>query len=124
LSARVALVDDDPSVRKALTRLLESAGLQVLACASAAEFLETGLQKAPECLVLDIHLGGMGGLQLLAHLRSSGHDVPTVVITAHDDPENRELAAKSGCTAYLLKPLDAPVLLKEVFGAMNREVPR
>jgi AmiR/NasT family two-component response regulator len=47
-----------------------------------------------------------------------------VVITAHDDPENRELAAKSGCTAYLLKPLDAPVLLKEVFGAMNREVPR
>jgi FixJ family two-component response regulator len=124
LLARVALVDDDVSVRKALTRLLESAGLQVLACASAAEFLESGLPKALECLILDIHLGGMSGLELLAHLRSTGQDLPTVLITAHDDLQSRELAAKSGCTAYLLKPLNAPVFLKEVFGAMNREFPR
>ena len=119
----VALVDDDASVRKGLTRLLESTGLEVIAFASAAEFLDAGLPKAPECLVLDIHLGGMSGLELLAHLRSAGDDLPTVLITAHDDLQNREQAAQSGCTAYLLKPLDAPVFLKEVFGAMNREVP-
>ena len=124
MPARVALVDDDASVRKALTRLLESAGLQVLACASAAEFLKSGLPKAPECLILDIHLGGMSGLELLARLHSTGHELPTVVITAHDDLQNRRVAAEYGCTAYLLKPLEAPVLLKEVFGAMKREIPR
>jgi len=123
VTALVALVDDDASVRKSLTRLLESTGLRVFAYASAGEFLESGLVKAPECLVLDIHLGGMSGLELLAHLRSEGHEVPAVLITAHDDVQNRELAAKSGCTAYLLKPLDAPVFLREVFGAMKREVP-
>ena len=82
------------------------------------------LPKTPECLILDIHLGGMSGLELLARLRSTGHELPTVLITAHDDPQNRRLAAECGCTAYLLKPLDASVFLKEVFGAMKREMPR
>jgi len=124
VTALVALVDDDASVRKSLTRLLESTGLRVFAYASAGEFLESGLAKAPECLVLDIHLGGMSGLELLARLRTEGHDLPTVLITAHDDLQNRELAAQSGCTAYLLKPINSRVFLKEVFRAMNREVPR
>ena len=121
--ALVALVDDDISVRRALTRLLKSAGLRVRACASAVEFFEVVWPKAPDCLVLDIHLGAVSGLELLASLRSAGQDLPTVIITAHVDLQNRELAAKFGCTAYLLKPLDPQIFLNEVFRALNREVP-
>jgi FixJ family two-component response regulator len=116
----VAVVDDDVSVRRALTRLLQSADLRVLTYASAAEFLDTGLSSTPECLVLDIHLGGMSGLELLARLRELGHNLPIVIITAHDDAQAREAAARGGCVAYLCKPLDAKVLLEEVATAMKR----
>ena len=72
-SPLVAIVDDDASVRRALTRLLQSAGIRVLTYASATEFLDTGISSAPGCLILDIHLGGMSGLELLSQLRQSGH---------------------------------------------------
>ena len=116
----VAVVDDDASVRRALTRLLQSADLRVLTYASATEFLDTGLSSAPDCVILDIHLGGMSGLELLSRLRESGHNLPVLIITAHDDAQTREAAARAGCTAYLRKPLDAKVLLEEVATAMKR----
>lgn len=116
----VAVVDDDTSVRRALMRLLQSAGLRVLTYASASEFLDTGVSSAPECLILDIHLGGMSGLELLSRLRELGHKLPVLIITAHDDAQAREASAQAGCTAYLLKPLDAKVLLEEVATAMKR----
>ncbi len=110
----VAVVDDDVSVRRALTRLLQSAELRVLTYASATEFLETGIATAPDCLVLDIHLGGMSGLELLSRLRELGHGLPVLIITAHDTPQAREAASQGGCTAYLRKPIDARILLEEV----------
>ncbi len=116
----VAVVDDDASVRRALTRLLQSAGLRVLTCASATEFLATGISSKPDCVILDIHLGGMSGLELLSRLRESGHNLPILIITAHDDAQTREAAAQAGCTAYLRKPLDAETLLDEVAAAMKR----
>jgi FixJ family two-component response regulator len=116
----VAVVDDDASVRRALTRLLQSAGLRVLTYASATEFLDSGIPSAPECLILDIHLGGMSGLELLPRLRELGCTLPVLIITAHDDAQARELAARGGCVAYLCKPLDAKVLLEEVATAMKR----
>ena len=116
----VAVVDDDASVRRALTRLLQSADLRVFTYASAIEFLDTGLSSAPECLILDIHLGGMSGLELLSRLRELGHNLPVLIITAHDDAQAREAAARGGCTAYLRKPLDAKLLLEEVATAMKR----
>jgi len=116
----VAVVDDDASVRRALTRLLQSAGLRVLACASATEFLATGVSSAPDLVILDIHLGGMSGLELLSRLRESGDDLPVLIITAHDDAQARAAAAQAGCVAYLCKPLDAKVLLDEVATAMKR----
>lgn len=116
----VAVVDDDASVRRGLARLLRSADLQVHTYASAAEFLDTGLPIAPACVILDIHLGGMSGLELLARLHASGSDLPVIVITAHDDAQAREATARAGCTAYLRKPLDAKVLLEEVAAAMTR----
>lgn len=119
-SSLVAVVDDDASVRRALTRLLQSAGLRVLTCASATEFLATGVSSAPDCVILDIHLGGMSGLELLSRLREAGHSLPVLIITAHDDAQAREAAAQAGCTAYLSKPLDGKMLLDEVAAAMKR----
>jgi FixJ family two-component response regulator len=116
----VAVVDDDPSVRRALTRLLQSAGIRVLTYASATEFLEAGLASAPDCVILDIHLGGMSGLEMLSRLRDLGHNVPVLIITAHDDAQAREAAVRGGCAAYLRKPLDAKVFLEEVATAMKR----
>jgi FixJ family two-component response regulator len=116
----VAVVDDDASVRRALTRLLQSADLRVLTYASATEFLESGTSSAPDCLILDIHLGGMSGLELLSRLRELGHDLPVLIITAHDDAQAREAAARGGCAVYLRKPLDAKVLLEEVATAIKR----
>ena len=116
----VAVVDDDASVRRALTRLLQSADLRVLTYASATEFLDAGLSSAPECLILDIHLGGMSGLELLSRLRELGHNLPVLIITAHDDAQARESAARGGCVAYLRKPLDAKLVLEEVATAMKR----
>jgi FixJ family two-component response regulator len=119
-SPLVAVVDDDASVRRALTRLLQSAEIRVLTYASAAEFLDIGIASAPDCLILDIHLGGMSGLELLSRLRESGHGLPVLMITAHDDAQAREAAAREGCAAYLRKPLDAKVLLEEVATAVKR----
>ena len=115
----VAIVDDDASVRRALTRLLQSADLRVHTYASAAEFLETGIANTPECLILDIHLGGMSGLELLSRLRELGHNLPVLIITAHDDPQARETAARGGCVAFLRKPLDAKLLLEEIAASMK-----
>jgi FixJ family two-component response regulator len=119
-SPLVAVVDDDASVRRALTRLLQSADLRVYTYASATEFLETGIASNPECLILDIHLEGMSGLELLSRLRELGHNLPVLIITAHDDAQTREAAARGGCAVYLRKPLDAKVLLEEVATAMKR----
>ena len=119
-SPLVAVVDDDASVRRALTRLLQSAELRVLTYASATEFLERETSSAPDCLILDIHLGGMSGLELLSRLRVLGQNLPVLIITAHDDAQTREAAVQAGCTAYLRKPLDARVLLEEVATAMKR----
>ena len=116
----VAVVDDDASVRRALTRLLHSADLRVLAYTSAIEFLAAGLSSVPDCVILDIHLGGMSGLELLSRLRELGHNLPVLIITAHDDAQTREAATNAGCVAYLRKPLDAKVLLEEVATAMKR----
>jgi len=116
----VAVVDDDASVRRALQRLLQSAEFRVIAYSSAAEFLATGVSSVPDCVILDVHLGGMSGLELLSQLRGSGYSLPVLIITAHDDPQTRVAAAQAGCTAYLRKPLDAKVLLEEVAAAMKR----
>jgi CheY-like chemotaxis protein len=83
----VVVVDDDASVRRALTRLLLSADLRVLTYASATEFLDSGIGSAPDCVILDIHLGGMSGLERLARLRESGHGLP--IFHARDTPYPR-----------------------------------
>ena len=120
-SQLVSIVDDDPSVRRGLARLLRSAGLQTVSYPSAAEFLKAGLAWGPACAILDIHLGGMSGLELLAQLRASGSDLPVIIITAHDDPQSREESSRLGCVAFVCKPFEASALLEAVCAALGRE---
>jgi FixJ family two-component response regulator len=115
----ISVVDDDPSVRRALKRLLTSTGFEVMTFASAREFLFSGRHKEPGCLVLDIHLGGMNGFDLQADLAASGSTLPIIFITAHDDPQTRERAMRSGAVAYLRKPFDDEALLEAILAAIG-----
>ena len=115
----VAIVDDDASVRRALRRLLTSAGLASIAFGSAREYLDAQLPEAPGCLVLDIQLGGMSGFELHQHLEATGETVPTIFITAHDDESTSERARLAGAAGYLRKPLDASVLIEAIHQALG-----
>lgn len=99
----VALVDDDPSVCRSLARLLQAEGIGSVAYGSAEEFLSTPPPASCGCLVLDIQLGGISGIELLARLRSAGDRTPAIFITAHDEPKFREAAEAACCEAYLRK---------------------
>jgi FixJ family two-component response regulator len=109
----IAVVDDDESVRKALVRLLRSVNLTSLAFPSAQAFLDVFDELAIDCLVLDLQMPDMTGLELQRHLRKAHPDahVPVIIITAHDEPGSRERCVAAGASAYLRKPLDSSVLL-------------
>ncbi len=102
-SCCVAIIDDDESVCRSLARLLRASGIRSECYSSAEAFLEDGRGDAFNCLILDIHLGGMSGIELQESLVKSGSPSPVIFITAHDDPDMRERAMRSGCVAYLTK---------------------
>jgi FixJ family two-component response regulator len=106
----IAIVDDDPSVLKALGRLIRSAGFEAVTFVSGEDFLARFQQRAFACVVLDIHLGGMSGLDLQAYLADAGIRLPIVFITAHDELVTRERIEQSG-QRYLRKPVDDNRLL-------------
>lgn len=114
----VGVVDDDPSVLKALGRLIRSAGFDVVTFTSAEDFLARFRQSALACLVLDIHLGGMSGLDLQAYLADAGILLPIVFITAHDDAVTRERVEQSG-QLYLRKPVDEDGLLGAITSLLS-----
>ncbi|MDM0022708.1 response regulator transcription factor [Variovorax saccharolyticus] len=99
----VAVVDDDTSVARSLGRLLRASGMQPITYASAEEFLADTERPRFDCLVLDIQLGGMSGLDLAKHLPSLGPVAPFIIITAHDDDESRGTAENLGAFAYFRK---------------------
>jgi CheY-like chemotaxis protein len=115
----VAVVDDEETVRKALRRLLRASGLQAEAFAGGQEFLAAAAQRQPDCVVLDLHMAGMSGLQLLRRLQAAPQRPPVVVITAHDEPETREQCLAAGAAAYLRKPLDERLLLNAISAALG-----
>jgi two-component system, LuxR family, response regulator FixJ len=117
---RVAVVDDDESVRRALGRVLRVDGLLSEAFASAQELTSSPNLPGFGCLVLDIHLGGTSGLNLMEQLRREGNAVPVVLITAHDDEPTRERACALGASAYLRKPLETIPFLAAVHEALAR----
>lgn len=123
VAARVALVDDDLSVRRALPRLLRSAGYETRAFASAQELLDSGFAAVASCFVLDIHLERTTGFDLLERLRAAGIVAPAIFITAYDDDASRERARAAGAAAYLRKPFDGSALLDAISGVLAKRAP-
>jgi FixJ family two-component response regulator len=119
---RIAVVDDDTSVRNALMRLLETSSYVVQAFACAREFIVAMAHGAPDCIVVDLQMPGMTGLELQQHLASNGVRIPTIVITAHDEPGTRERCIAAGAAAYLLKPLRKTALFSAIDKATKREI--
>jgi FixJ family two-component response regulator len=115
----IAVVDDDESVRLALASLLRSAGFGVLLFTSAEEFLSGSDRHSITCLILDVRMPGMDGLQLQRHLRADGWSTPTVFLTAHGHDAGRAQALAGGAMACLPKPFDADVLLSAVKSALD-----
>ena len=113
----IGVVEDDPSFRRALRRLLSAAGFNVATFASAEEFLSSESTGATACLVLDVYLGGMSGFDLQQHLDSAGVPIPAIFITAHDDQVTRD-RARSG-VAYLQKPFREGALIGAIRQALE-----
>jgi FixJ family two-component response regulator len=115
----IAILDDDESMRTALQGLLKAVGLPAQAFASAEEFLGSGQQYKTACLIADIRMPGMSGLELQAQLNSERCKIPTIFITAHGDTKMRMQALRAGAVEFLLKPFDDEVLLESVRAALE-----
>jgi FixJ family two-component response regulator len=114
----VAIVDDDELMRGALQGLLKEAGLDARTFASAEEFLESGEPQRCGCLITDIRMPGMSGLDLQTALKAEGIAPPIIFITAHGDERMRLQALRSGAVEFLAKPFDDEVLLETVRAAL------
>jgi len=115
----VSIVDDDESMRVALHGLLKAVGLPAQAFASAETFLESGQQHETACLIADIRMPGISGLELQAKLNAERCKIPTIFITAHGDSEMRMQALRAGAVEFLTKPFNDEVLLESVRAALE-----
>jgi FixJ family two-component response regulator len=110
----VAVVDDDDSVRRAVHGALTSIGLDARSFGSAEAFLESGLQSETACVITDMQMPEMSGLELQARLSEETRPIPVIFITAYGEPQIRALAMRSGAVAIFDKPFDDDVLLETV----------
>jgi FixJ family two-component response regulator len=115
----VAIVDDDDSMRSAVQDLLEAVNLQARGFASAEEFLKSGKQHDTACLIADIRMSGMSGLELQAKLNAERCRIPIIFITAHGDARMRMQALRAGAVEFLAKPFDNEALLDSVRAALE-----
>ena len=115
----VAVVDDDESLCRSLGRLLRAAGIQPITYVSAEAFLADSKHPQFDCLVLDIQLGGMSGIELAHRIAAEGGHTPVIFITAHDDPEARAEAEAVGCTAYFRKTDSGAEVLEAIRRCAN-----
>jgi FixJ family two-component response regulator len=116
----ISVIDDDASVRTATENLLSSHGYLVHTFASADGFLRSARLNDSSCVVADVQMSAMSGLDLLAHMRILGNDTPFVFITAYPDESVRSQALKAGAICFLAKPFAAPVLIDCIETALNR----
>jgi FixJ family two-component response regulator len=119
---RISVIDDDESVRLAIGRLLKSIGLHAELFASAEEFLRSGRLPGTECLILDVRMPGMSGVELQEQLIASDTRVPIIFISAHGDEAARARALERGAVEFLRKPFSDEALLDAIARATRREV--
>lgn len=119
---RISVVDDDESIRDSTRTLLRSAGFDVKTFGSAELFLDSDTLAETECIVLDIRMPGMGGLELQQRLNGSHAGVPIVFLTAHDDAKSRKLALEGGAVDFLCKPFQANSLVSAIQTALARRI--
>lgn len=119
----VLIVEDDESMRRSMERLLGTAGFLVLAHDSAEAVLEAGVPHDIACVISDLRLPGISGLDLLAELRYRGFEAPLILITAYDAPGRSADARRSGAAAYLLKPFQGIALLEALREVIERDAP-
>jgi FixJ family two-component response regulator len=115
------IVDDDGSMRRAARRLIKSSGFAVETFASAEDFLASGRLDATACLVLDVQMPGLNGLELQSRLISDGRQIPTIFITAFDDENVRAQALGAGAVGFLVKPFEEADLLNGINLALQRQ---
>ena len=118
----IAVVDDDESVRRATRRLLRAAGFEVETYSCGTEFLDAVKQRRPGCVIVDLHMPGMSGLEVQSTLAASGFQMPVLFITAYDDPGARDRALQAGAVSYLRKPFSEETLLEAIDSAVSGAV--
>ena len=115
----LSIVDDDESLRRSVRNLLRSVGFRVETFVSAEAFLESVHRSNTGCLVVDLRMPGMSGLDLLTHLAAAGCRIPAIMLTAHGDNEVRRRTLEAGAIAFLGKPFRADALLDAVRSALD-----
>ena len=115
----VCIVDDDASLRRSLKNLLTSVGFRVETFQSAEAFLESAHRQNTGCMVLDLRMPGMGGLELLRELTASGPRIPAIILTAHGDEDLRRRMLQAGAVAFLSKPFQSAALVEAIRTALS-----
>jgi FixJ family two-component response regulator len=118
----ISVVDDDESIRRTTTRLIESFGFRAAAFESADSFLRSGQLRDTACLIVDVQMPGMNGLQLQSHLAAEGRGIPIIFITAYDDKESRRRAMQAGAVAFLGKPFSDEQLLETIRSTLRPDI--
>ena len=118
----ISIIDDNDSVRESLRRLMRSVGFAVNVFASAEEFLNSDRLRNTDCLILDVRLPGMNGLELQRHLETSHFEIPIIFITSYEDDEVRARALSTGAVNYFLKPFNDEDLLDAINMALKSKI--
>lgn len=116
----VAVVDDEPAVRKGLSRLLRTADFDTNTYESAQEFLDDLPCARPDCLIVDLQMPGVSGMDLQSILQRSGAHLPVIVVTARDDPDSHDKCMELGAAACLCKPLDCDTLVEVIHSVVTQ----
>ena len=118
---RISVVDDDESVREAIYDLMDCMGLRTEVFSSADEFLNSASLRNTTCLIVDVRMPGMSGLELQSHLNAAGFRIPIIFISAHDDGEAKSRALEAGAVDFLKKPFSEDALLRALRASLNIE---
>ena len=116
----IAIVDDDAPLREALSSVMKAAGFLTSTFGSAEEFLDCGNQNDMACLILDVRLPGISGIELQRRLQDAQSQIPVIFVTAHGDASLRDLLIKAGAAGFLNKPVRSDTLLREIYAALEK----